>query len=76
MPRKKPNKEKKEEMLQVKVLLEKDLAKKFCDIKNEHGFQNNSEAIRFCISQEFKRLQETKKLKRRQAEKGANPRHI
>ena len=42
--------------MQIKVLLGKELAQKFLQIKEEYGIKSNTETIRYCINKEYKSL--------------------
>ena len=48
--------EKKEEEIQIRLVLKGDLAKRFSYLKDRLGIHNNSELVRLLISQEYQRL--------------------
>jgi len=48
--------EKKEEEIQIRLVLKGDLARRFSYLKDRLGIHNNSELVRLLISQEYQRL--------------------
>ena len=42
--------------MQIKVLLNEELSKKFEQIKTYYGLETTTEAVRFCIQKEYRRV--------------------